>query len=65
MRERKRKHDDAHRPMGGRGKQATPPIAMLVMPKLCEELSMHRGMIDSRDYEGSNADSPDDIASDR
>jgi hypothetical protein len=25
-RERARKHDDAHRPMGGRGKRATRPV---------------------------------------
>ena len=25
MRERSRRHDDAHYPMGGRGKRATPP----------------------------------------
>lgn len=25
MRERRRRHDDAHFPMGGRGKRATPP----------------------------------------
>jgi hypothetical protein len=24
MRERRRRHDDAHRPMGGKGKRATP-----------------------------------------
>lgn len=27
MRERKRRHDDAHRPLQGRGKRATPPAA--------------------------------------
>lgn len=30
MRERKRRHDDLHRPMGGKGKRATPPRARLV-----------------------------------
>lgn len=25
MRERRRRHDDLHRPLGGRGKRATPP----------------------------------------
>ena len=30
FKERKRRHDDAHFPMGGRGKRATPPVNRLV-----------------------------------
>lgn len=42
MRERKKKHDDAHFPLGGRGKRhrfkySAPPAARLVMPTPFEE----------------------------
>lgn len=35
MRERRRRHDDLHRPMGGRGKRATPPKVKVVIPERC------------------------------
>jgi len=35
MRERRRKHDDAHMPLGGKGKRAVPPRAMLVLDQPC------------------------------
>lgn len=33
MRERTRRHDDAHRPMGGKGKRATPRKHLPLAPR--------------------------------
>jgi hypothetical protein len=37
MRERKRRHDDVHFPMGGRGKRATRPKAQLTFVQWAEK----------------------------
>ena len=41
MRERTRRHDDAHFPMGGRGKRSNPPVDRTIIKKAMQDELMH------------------------
>lgn len=52
MRERKRKHDDAHYPLGGKGKRATRKSPKLFPNGKCNHPMITIGVIDRCSYCG-------------
>lgn len=56
MKERRRRHDDAHRPMGGKGKRALPPRAKA---KTDDDESFANRAIDAELDHAMGVDNPD------